>query len=280
MRPLLAGKFGLGSWNTSNEFKELRIYDEEGKLLYSDDFKTLENWDAPGTGSWKVQNGVLQQTDKGQSPAVLFLKNQDLKTGRVTLKARRVDGAEGFLMFFAAAGPERFLFCNYGAAGNTFSAIQDRGIPEGCALQGGMSTPGAIEDDRWYEIGLTVRRNKAEMYLDGKKIADATMQYLPAFFATAGYDFKDKTVVVKATNYHAKPVRAAIQLKGAANVSATGRHVEIKAEGLYEENSLDNPHRILPEEKLLRNCGPSFSVELAPYSVNVLRIAAERPASR
>ena len=51
---------------------------------------------------------------------LLLLKALKLETGRVTLKARRVGGSEGFLMFFNASGPDRFLFCNYGAAGNTF----------------------------------------------------------------------------------------------------------------------------------------------------------------
>ena len=37
-QPLLAGRFGLGAWHTQNEFKEFRIYDEQNKLIVSDDF--------------------------------------------------------------------------------------------------------------------------------------------------------------------------------------------------------------------------------------------------
>ena len=107
-QPLLGGKFGLGAWNTQTEFKELRIYDEKDTLVYSDDFKSLENWDTPGIGTWRVENGVLQQTDKGKAPAMLFLKAFNLEKGRVTLKARRVGGAEGFLMLFNAESPDRF----------------------------------------------------------------------------------------------------------------------------------------------------------------------------
>ena len=119
-RPLMAGRFGLGAWSTETEFKELRIYDEDARLVYSDDFASLEHWDTPGIGQWRAENGVLRQTDKGRSPAMLLLKAPELKTGRVTLKARRVGGNEGFLMFFNASGTDRFLFCNYGAAGKQF----------------------------------------------------------------------------------------------------------------------------------------------------------------
>lgn len=271
-RPLMAGKFGLGAWSTETEFKELRIYDDKDQLVFSDDFQSLENWETPGIGQWRVEDGVLRQTDKGRSPAMLLLKTPDLRTGRVTLKARRVGGNEGFLMFFNASGADRFLFCNYGAAGNSFSAIQDRGVPEGCAFKGGRTTPGKIENERWYEISLTVTRDKAEMFLDGKKVSDARMEYLPSFFATAGQGKRAKELVLKATNYHKQPLRAEIQLDGAAVVSPTGQHIVIRADKPTDENSLDNPRRIVPQEAPLSNCGKNFSVTLPPSSVNVLRI--------
>ena len=178
-KQVLAGKLGLGAWHTETEFTELRIYDDKDQLVFSDDFKSLDNWETPGVGQWRAENGVLHQADKARSPAMLLLKTPELKTGRVTLKARRVGGNEGFLMFFNASSIDRFLFCNYGAAGNSFSAIQDRGVPEGCAFKGGRSTPGKIEDDRWYDISLIVTRDKAEMFLDGKQVSNARMEFLP-----------------------------------------------------------------------------------------------------
>ena len=273
-QPLLGGKFGLGAWNTQTEFKELRIYDEKDNLVYSDDFKTLENWETPEIGAWRIENGVLQQTDDGKSPAMLLLKALTLEKGRVTLKARRVGGSEGFLMFFNASGPDRFLFCNYGAAGNTFSAIQDRGVPDGCAFKGGRSRPGKIENERWYDISLVVKRDAAQMLLDGEVVSNARVEHLSQFFATAGYDRNNKTVVVKATSYSSKPVRAEIQLDGAGNIGRSGKHIVISSPGQYDENSLDDPHRIVPRELPLPRVSEHFSVELPPYSVNVLRIPA------
>ena len=273
-RPLMAGKFGLGAWNTETEFKELRIYDEKDQLVFSDDFKSLDNWETPGIGQWRAENGLLRQTDKGRSPAMLLLKTPELKTGRVTLKARRVGGNEGFLLFFNASNIDRFLFCNYGAAGNSFSAIQDRGAPDGCTFKGGRSTPGKIENERWYDLSLTVTRDKAEMFLDGKKISDASMVHLPAFFATAGYGRKTKSVVLKAANYNKSPLQATLQIDGASTVTAKGQHIYIRADSLTDENSLETPRRIVPQEQPLSNCANVFSVILPPLSVNVLRISA------
>jgi alpha-L-arabinofuranosidase len=178
-------------------------------------------------------------------------------------------------MLFNANSVDRFLFCNYGAAGNTFSAIQDRGAPDDCAFTGGMTTQGKIENDRWYDVSLVLGRDSAEMYLDGRKVSDARVDSLPSFFATAGYDGKGKTVVLRATNYDKTPVQAEIQLDGAATVGATGQHIVIRADSPDDENSLESPLRIVPHEQPLPNCGKRFSVTLPPQSVNVLRIPAK-----
>ena len=59
--PLMAGKFGLGSWHTVSEFKELRMYDEQGKLVFSDDFQDLNRWETPGVGRWQAAERVLRR---------------------------------------------------------------------------------------------------------------------------------------------------------------------------------------------------------------------------
>ena len=273
-RPRMAGKLGLGAWNTQTEFKELRVFDDQGQLVYRDDFTSLENWQTPGIGQWQLEQGVLRQTDEGPSPAMLLLTTPELTTGRIELKARRIAGTEGFLVFFNASSIDRFLFCNYGAAGNTFSAIQERGTPDGYAFMGGQSTPGKIENERWYDVQLTVAPDHAEMFLDGEKISTARVVRLPSFFATAGYDRQAKAVVLKATNYDKLPIQAVLTLDGATAVGGVGQHIVIRADGPEDENSLENPRRITPQELLLTDCAQEFSVTLPPYSVNVLRIPA------
>ena len=100
-------------------------------------------------------------------------------------------------------------------------------------------------------------------------------EFLPSFFANSGYHRKDKTVIVRATNYDKKPMRAEIQLDGAARIGATGRHIVIRAENPNDENTLEKPHRIVPQEQPLPGTAGRFTVTLPPQSVNVLSIPAE-----
>jgi len=206
---------------------------------------------------------------------MLLLKTAELKVGRVTVKARKTAGREGFLMFFNAAGPDRFFFANYGANGNEFSALQDRGAPEGLTFRGGRSTRGPIENNRWYDLALVVKNNSAEMFLDGKTISTASVDFLPAFFSNAGFDQKTNEVILKATNYYPTTLTAQITLDGAATIGPSGKLITLQNDSPTTDNNFQNPHRITPREFPLPTPSPNISVQLPPYSVNILRIPAK-----
>ncbi len=273
---LMAGRIGLGSWNTQNEFRDLRIYDESGDLIYSEDFNDLENWEISSGEQWQVNDGILQQMDPGVAPAAVFLNEPGLSTGKVTLKARKTGGEEGFLLLFNVEGRDRWLFCNYGAAGNSFSEVQARGTPEGFAFRSESSTRGGIDADQWYDITLVVEKNRAEMYLDGEKLSAAHLVPMESFFATAGYDRDNEFVIIRAVNYNPEPAETGIHLEGTEWVGSYGQHIVISSGDLRDKNSLENPRKVVPREKILDGCSESFTVSLPPYSVNVLKIPVKR----
>lgn len=274
--PRMAGKIGLGSWNTEVEFDDFKVFDEQGRLVAGDGFENIDAWDAPASGTWAVRDGVLRQTDKAANPAMLLRRDVELKTGRITFKARRTGGSEGFLLFFNARGLDNFMFANFGAAGNTFTAIQDRGERTGGTLRPGQHTPGPIEDRRWHEVALVVGADHAELLMDGRKVADCRIENPPDFFANAGYDEKAGCVVLKASNYHQLPRVMEISLTGVSQVGAAGEHRFMTSADPYAENSLEHPLRLVPQSAPLAGCAERFTVTLPPHSFNVLRIPAAR----
>nr|MCU0981070.1 hypothetical protein [Pirellulaceae bacterium] len=64
-------------------------------------------------------------------------------------------------------------------------------------------------------------------------------------------------------------------LTGTQSIGPTGEHIVLRADLATAENSLDEPLRIQPQRQALAGCSRKFTVELAPRSVNVLRIPAE-----
>jgi alpha-L-arabinofuranosidase len=276
--PRLAGRIGLGSWNTEVEFKDLEVTDSNGWTIAAEKFQSLDTWSRPAAGAWTVADGVLRQTDARTAPAKLVLNTVSLTTGTLRVKARRTGGAEGFLVLFNVRDDATFCFANVGGFGNERTVMEYRGESPDGVLRPGLATSGPLENSRWYDVELVVGRDRVELFLDGKKTADATVEDLPALFTQAGYDRRNRRVVLKATHYGRQPVTADIRLDGAADIAGTGRHIVIRSDDPHVDNSLDQPLRIVPEERPLAGCGPRFVVTLPPFSVNVLTVPCEVPS--
>lgn len=274
-RIILGGRVGLGSWRTSTEFKDLKIHNGEGDLLLSEDFVDLDHWEQLREGRWNTNDGVLIQEDSLVGPTMLLLKEPVISTGSITLKARRIGGEEGFLIFLNVEGRDRFVFCNYGAAGNAFSAVQSWGAPADHAFRGGLSTSGPIANDRWHDIRVDIYKDRVDMYLDGEMISDAYVIPMESVFATAGLMRSGNSVILKAVNYHPEPVEARIVLKGKESAGAMAQQIVISSEEKYDQNTLDAPLKITPSIRMVKAGAKEFGISLPPFSVNLLKIPLE-----
>src|SRR6185436_3863337 len=168
-RPV-AGRIGVGTWNTAAEFKELRV-EHEGKLLYDADFtKGAAGWTPESgrrnAGTWVVEDGVYRQKDS--VVAWSYFGKEDWNDVTVTLKARKLNGAEGFLVSAGYADGRRVQF-NVGGWGNTQHAIQ-----VGDAITGG-AVRGSVEEGRWYDIKIEVKNRRVRAYLDGQLIKEVSL---------------------------------------------------------------------------------------------------------
>ena len=270
--PLMSGRVGLGAFDTQVEFRDLRIYDEKDELIYKGEFSDLSGWNAM-RGDWTAEDGVLKQNRRRSHPAVILLEDLALDAGRIEVQARRTGGSEGFVILFGAEGINEYLFANYGANRNSFSALQERGkSTDGRLFRGGRSTRGPVEDNRWYDLEVKFDKRSAQMLLDGQLVSTGRMEILPSFFATAGLDREDQTVIIKATNYHEVPMTANIELDGIKHLSGEGTHIAIAGPGLRTDNDFELPQRIRPLTTHLPIEGTSLTVELPAYSVNILRL--------
>jgi alpha-L-arabinofuranosidase len=276
LKPLLGGRIGLGSWRTQTEFRDLEILDASGNTVFSGNFNNLDQWQSPVEGKWEASGGVLKQNDPDQDAARIFLNAVIPESGEIRVKARRTGGSEGFLVLFNGEKDDRFFFANYGAAGNSFHEVQSWGAPEGYAYKRYSSTRGAIENNRWYNLRIVIRRDRAEMYLDDQLLSSAGLIPLESMFASAGYDSQKDQVVVKVVNYDPAPVETRIELAGAASVGTTGRHILISSGDLNDRNTLENPTRVVPSEHQLTHCSKDFKVTVPGYSVNIFLIPVKK----
>jgi alpha-N-arabinofuranosidase len=72
------------------------------------------------------------------------------------------------------------------------------------------------------------------------------------------------------TSGAARPIK--IQIDGAPKVDPEGEAVSLRATGLDDTNSLEQPQKLVPRTEKAGNLSENFSREFAPYSITVLKL--------
>jgi len=265
-----AGSIGLGTWHTSAEYKDIEVV-QDGKTVYQSDFgKGADGW-STRRGDWSVVDGAYRQNSDEENPVTALdapaLANASDYT--LKLKARKISGAEGFLVLFRAQDNRNWYWLNLGGWGNTRTALERR-IDDGQERLG-QSTPGVIETNRWYNIRLELHGPHIQAYLDDQQVVDVVEPSTPLFATTAGVD-KDGTIIVKAVNGSNTSLTTNVTLTGGESATYHGTATVLTSASPEDENSLDNPDKIAPLTRPVSFEGPSFPYSFAANSVTVLRL--------
>jgi alpha-L-arabinofuranosidase len=261
----IAGAIGLGTWNTAAEYKDIRV-EKNGQTLYASDFsKGAEGWKTDG-GNWSVVDGAYRQSDR--VVGLSFFGDETWSDYILTLKARKLSGAEGFLIAFGRRGEERNWW-NIGGWGNREHAIEFN------QNSVGRHVPGSVDVDRWYDLRLEIQGRRLRCYLDGKLIHDEAATPPPRFFALAGRDETRGDLIVKAINARSEPVRATLEISGAKHIASEGTLTVLSSTRGSDNNSLDNPTGIVPITRKVAIEGARFVHEFPAHSFTLLRMNAE-----
>lgn len=111
--------------------------------------------------------------------------------------------------------------------------------------------------------------NKGDVYLKNKKKSWPNEKLA----VSTTYDKTGKEIIIKLVNANPKAEKVSVKLSGVEQISEKGKMIVLSG-GKQAENSPDNPNNIIPIESNIE-CGKSFSLNLAPFSLNILRIKAE-----
>ena len=262
------GMVGVGTWDTAAEFKDVKVTAPDGKVLFASDFSAgTEGWKLLGDGAeWKAQDGVLRQTAEKEFLRALA-GQRDWKDYTLTLKARKISGAEGFLVLFRINGNEDRNWWNIGGWGNTAD-----GIESGETLD---SKPSHIETDKWYDLKLTVTGKRVKCWLDGVVIHDLDFDQggkINSLYATAATDGKSGDLIVKVVNASDAPLETAIVLTDGGKLSGKGTATVLTSDNPSDENSLAEPLKVSPKTEPVAFSGTSLTRAFPGNSFTVLRL--------
>ena len=172
----LHGFVGIGTWETTAEFRNLRIISNGKTITGVVPGNALADCRV-ARGDWDITPNLIRQMSTATDTALLFGDASWLDYD-FFVDARKVSGNEGFLIYFATADmatPSRWVI---GGWSNTRHALQSPGIPSG-------TKPGKIETGRWYKIHVSLRGNTVIASIDGKVIHKETRQPADTRFPNA-----------------------------------------------------------------------------------------------
>jgi alpha-L-arabinofuranosidase len=269
-QPKFSGGIGLATWDTQTEYRDINVYNKEGKLVYNSDFVNRSNEWQPIRGRWSVQDSAMAQTAQGAQRLNLL---KDLKFDEYTLqlKARKTGGTNAFIIAFAVQNAAKHLRAHIGSYVNVnsvFEIVSDSFTVTDLVQQ--KRLPARIETNRWYDITLQVGKDKVDCYLDGKLLMSYTET--PRLMSLAGRDDETGDIIVKMVNATPDTYLTNINLNGIADPSATGELILLSAERPEAENSLNEPTKYIPRTSTITGIQRSFDTSFPPYSIAVLRI--------
>jgi len=263
------GCVGIGTWNTSAEFKDIVVTAPDGKVLFESDFsKGTDGWKMLGDGQWKVQDGALRQTAEREFVRAVA-GDRSWTNYTISLKARKLAGREGFLILFHIKDNEDRNWWNIAGWNNT-----QHGVEYGETQDGKRGT---VETGRWYDIKVEVRGAAVRCSLDGKVIHDIknSLESTRSMYASAVRDEKSGDVIVKVVNTAATPTETEVKLVGAGKIT-NPRAIVLTSGDPKDENTLDEPTKVVPRSQPVSANGPVFKHSFPGNSLTVLRVQAGR----
>ena len=266
------GAIGVGTWGTQSEYKDIKVTRNGTTLFQSDFAKGTQGWTLRG-GAWTNHDGALAQTSS-DTDVRATAGDPSWTDYTYELKARKIGGAEGFLILFHVVSDDRYVWFNVGGWNNTRTALER--AENGAKSEFGQSTTNAIETGRWYQVKVEVQGRDIKCYLDGKLLIQATDGPGPnvdPIYANASRDPATGDTYLHVVNVTASPRKIDLNLKGVTQVGEKGTAVVLTGEPL-DLNSVAQPEKVAPKTAVLQGVAPTFVHEFPAYSVSVLRFKA------
>jgi alpha-L-arabinofuranosidase len=261
------GAVGVGTWATQAEFKDIKVVQGDKALFQSDFAKGTEGW-KPLHGDWKAKDGVLQQTSRSDNCRIV-VGDPNWSDYTLSLKARKLGGAEGFLVLFGVRLNDAKSWWNLGGWSNTKHAIERDAVA-------GKETPGQIETGRWYDIRVKLAGQRIRCYLDGKLVHEAILSGAQSLYAVASRANAAGEVILKVVNVTSTAQDTELDLRGVQEVQAEARAMVLTSADPADENSLDAPTKVAPATRIVENAASKFRYTFPAQSVTILRLKTRR----
>ena len=217
----------------------------------------------PVRGQWLAQNGELTQSTL-DTDTLAIIGEPEWENYTICVKAKKLEGNEGFLIGFAMPDAETKSWLNLGGWGNTDHGIEHPDTPT-------HRVGGIIETGKWYDIRIDVNKSNVVCSIDGKVVFDQKIQQNSALAAVAGLDQKTGETILKFVNSDREPITLTIDTGTTKSTTIKGTAVTLAGEDQAMENTFEDPLRVSPKKKEFKAKSDDFRYTFPANSVTILR---------
>lgn len=235
------GQIAVGGWNTDNEYKDLKVTLADGRTVEAD---MSQGW-TPQEGTWNAEGGTLKGSGPGVMRWNLWSVPEAFGDCSISLKARKIAGAEGFLIYFGMHDGKNGYVLNIGGWGNQTTAFQRINGNDMPQIPNNISQ--YVEEGRWYDIRIDIKDGKFTYSLDGKQMLETAIENIQRY-VVSGYDENTGELIVKFVNATKEPFSTSVNLQNVTSVKRKGKVVTLTSADPKDENTLDDPKRVFPRE--------------------------------
>ena len=262
------GQIAVGGWNTDNEYKDLKVTLADGRTVEAD---MSQGW-TPQEDTWNAEGGTLKGSGPGVMRWNLWSVPEAFGDCSISLKARKIAGAEGFLIYFGMHDGKNGYVLNIGGWGNQTTAFQRINGNDMPQIPNNISQ--YVEEGSWYDIRIDIKDGKFTYSLDGKQMLETAIENIQRY-VVSGYDENTGELIVKFVNATKEPFSTSVNLQNVTSVKRKGKVVTLTSADPKDENTLDDPKRVFPRESTFNKFSGQFDYTFEPWSFTVLRIKAE-----
>jgi alpha-L-arabinofuranosidase len=225
----------------------------------------------------KLKNNITNE-EKSYKDVIVDVKNSlieldkiDWRNYTLSLKAQRISGKKGFILYFGEKDEANRLFWEIGGWQNQDSTICSEVNKRNSCLTQSLFT---VETNKEYNLVLEVNERNIRTYIDGKLI-DITEDKIPVIeqlYYSASIESSTGDVIIKVVNVKEVSVAAEVALEDFEKEELTGIIFEMSGYNLEDENSFECPELVIPKQKDFSMKGKNFLYEFPRQSITIFRI--------
>ena len=270
----ISGKIGVGTWNTSAAFDNVKVTDNgSGKTLACDNFTVpgyFMKWTTPTDGKWRTEKGRLVQKNTGmeysETGSVAYMGDADWTDYTYTLDAEKIAGNEGFMISFGVKDTKDCIIWD-----NTVSCLQiiENGVKTGRIP--GTVRPFEAEEGRVYHLKITVSGRNVKCWIDDELYVDfnvGSSSEAEAYQVVS--EGADGSVIIKLVNVTGSERAFAVEI-GGGQIAPSGTVSVLAGAALTDENRVGD-EKIVPETSEVDGFSNQFNYTVPKYSVTVIKL--------